>query len=894
MKVLIIGGVAAGASAAARLRRLNESAEIILFERGEFISYANCGLPYHLGGVILRRESLLVMSKEKFSAWLRVDVRTHSEVIQINRAEKSVLVRNEEREYTETYDKILLASGSSAVNLNTPGDDDPRVTHLWTLADMDRIQKIIAGGAKDALVVGAGFIGLETAENLKERGMNVTLVQRGSHVLPTIDGEMSGFLEQELTQAGIRILLNQTVTAYENGTAESSECAKCAGTAPLTAILQNGERLKTDLVIVGTGVRPNSELAQNAGLECGPRGHIVVNERLETSDPDIYAAGDAVEVVDPIFGAKTAIPLAGPANKQGRIAADNLSGGNSVYRGTLGASVVKVGNLTAGSVGWTESRLREMKKPFQKIYLHPASKASYFPGGNQMHIKLMFSETGAVFGAQIVGGKGVDKRIDAIAQAIRNGLTAPELGTLELAYAPPYNSAKDPVNFAGFIASNVLSGISRVVHADAIPEDALILDVREPEEHELGAIPGAVNIRLGDVRERMKELDPTRKIVTACQVGLRGYLAERILRQNGFDVYNLSGGYLTWKMFHPAPLPEPASDFTSGSSVSSSSSSSAAAATAAPSSSVFAFSDASAGTAPVQTLNSVSDSESPAQRLSISEETLETLDVRGLPCPGPVITLKKAFSALRGGERLRIFAALTFENDLVRWVSGNGYKLLEIERDSEKIKAIVEKSEKIQKSGQISGSGSVSASASEAVPGTAPVSAFGTASASSSALFSAGNESVALVLFSNDLDKALAAFIIANGFAASGVKVSIFFTFWGLSVLRKEPEVRAKKNLMSRMFGWMLPKGPAGLRLSKMNMSGIGTAMMKKVMKDKNVMTLPELIRAARENGVTFVACEMAMDVMGISRDELMDVDEVVSVATFVELAKNGKNTLFI
>lgn len=851
MKVLIIGGVAAGASAAARLRRLDESANIILFEKGSFISYANCGLPYHIGGVIPRRNSLLVMPKEKFEAWFHVDVRIQSEVVEIRREEKTVRVRTPEGEYTESYDKILLATGSSAVDLHTPGDDDPRISHLWTFADMERVQRQIQDGAQNAIVVGAGFIGLETAENLKERGLNVTLVQRGNHVLPTIDGEMSHFLEQELTRAGIRLLLNETIDKYETSKNEETNTNVENGDKnQLSAILHSGERLPADLVIVGTGVRPNSELAQKAGLECGPRGHIVVNERLQTSDPDIYAAGDSIEVVDPIFGEKTSIPLAGPANKQGRIAANNLCGGNSTYDGTLGASVVKVGSLTAGSVGWTEARLRQMNKPFQKIYIHPASNAAYFPGGNQMHIKLMFAEDGSILGAQIVGGKGVDKRIDVIAQAIRTGRKAPELGTLELAYAPPYNSAKDPVNYAGFVASNVLSGISKVVQADEIPEDALILDVREPEENELGAIPGAVNIRLGDLRNRLNELNRARKIVTCCQVGLRGYLAERILRQNGFDVCNLSGGYLTWKMFHPEKNTTQAAQAPQTAQVTQ----------------AVQVTQATQTSQNAQTPGKCSSSE--CARFSESQIS-EILDVRGLPCPGPVITLKKTFTSLEEGGRIRILAASSFENDLIRWIDGNGNRLIEIVRKSDFVEAVVEKS-------------AHSSSANTVSEGTNSANGVNNAN------------SVAIVLFSNDLDKALAAMIIANGFVASGVQVSIFFTFWGLSVLRKTPEKAVQKNFMSRMFGWMLPKGADDLKLSKMNMGGLGTSMMKKVMREKNVLTLPELIRAARENGVKFIACEMAMDVMGLTRDELADVDEVVSVASFVELAKNGKNALFI
>ena len=538
MKTIVIGGVAAGASAAARLRRLDETAEIVLLEKGKFISYANCGLPYFLGGVIPERENLLVMPPERFAAWLRVDVRTGSEAVRIDRARKTVTVRAGGREYEETYDKLLLATGA------VPAGEAPtrKVLHLWTLADMDKVHARLAG-AKRAVVVGAGFIGLEVAENLRAKGLEVTIVQRGRHVLPTLDPEMAAPLAQELSRAGVVVKFGRTVKEY----------AETAG--GVEAVLDDGERLTADLAIVATGVKPNSALAQECGLACGPRGHVIVDEFLKTSDPDVYAAGDVVEVIDPILGGKTAIPLAGPANKQGRIAADNIAGRHSVYKGSLGASVVKVGNLTAAAVGLTEEKLRAAGQSYRKIYLHPAAHAAYYPGGARMDLKLLFGAKGEIYGAQIVGGQGVDKRIDTLAQAMRHRLRAPELAELELAYAPPYSSAKDPVNFAGFVADDVLTGLSDPVYPDAIPEGAVVVDVREPEEHALGAVPGAVNIPLGELRERLGELDKDKLIVAYCQVGMRGYLAERVLKQRGFKAANLSGGWLTWKAFFPQPTP---------------------------------------------------------------------------------------------------------------------------------------------------------------------------------------------------------------------------------------------------------------------------------------------------------------------------------------------------
>lgn len=798
MKTVIIGGVAAGASAAARLRRLDESMEIVLLERGDYISYANCGLPYHLGGVIPERDSLLVMPEKKFKAWFNLELRTKNEVIAVNRQAKSVTVRRADgSEYEESYDKLLLATGSSPVAPSLPGADDSRIHSLWTILDMDALGALVKEGAENAVVVGGGFIGLEAAENLRERGLHVTVVQHSGHVLPSVDREMAYLLEAELTANGVDVRLNLKLSSFRK-----------KGDS-LFAVLSDGSELAADLVVMSIGVTPNSGLAKSAGLELGARGHIVVNERLQTSDPDIYAAGDAVEVIDRISGQKTAVPLAGPANKQGRIAADNIAGRSSVYRGSWGASVIKIGALTAAGIGLTEAKLKQLGVVYHKIYTHPASNASYYPGGSQMHLKLMFAADGRILGAQAVGMKGVDKRLDVIGTAMQSDRTAPELAELELAYAPPFNSAKDPVNFLGMIAQNILDGTTHPAYADALPADALILDVREEAEYQAGAIPGAVNLPLGQLRSRLNELDRSREVIVHCQVGLRGYLAERILRQNGFSVRNLSGGYLTWKYTHAA-LPAPVVS------------------------------------TPVRNVP--------------PEASGRTLDVRTLACPGPVVRLKTEMENLAAGETLRLFAAGSFAPDLEAWVRSSGNELLGMERKSDHLEAILRKAD---------------AGGTDHVPVSSGCSA-------------------SIVLFSNDLDKAMAALIIACGMAVSGKKVGIFFTFWGLSVLRRNPAPAVRKNLLSRMFGWMLPRGASELSLSKMNMCGAGTAMMKHVMKEQNVTSLPELLKQARELGVRFVACEMAMNVMGITREELIEVDDVAGVASFAEMAKDGGSTLFI
>lgn len=539
MKVVIVGGVAGGASAAARMRRLDEKAEIVLFERGEYVSFANCGLPYHMGGVITEREQLLVMPPERFRGRLAVDLRLRHEVIAIDRAARTVRAVNLATGETvaESYDKLLLATGSVPVRPPVSGVDDADVLTLWTMADMDAIKRRAEGEVRRAVVVGGGFIGLEAAENLRRRGVEVALVELLPQVLPTLDPEMASWLHGELTVNGVALHLGETVTGFSRDAKNQ-----------LRVALASGASVPAELVVLSVGVRPNAALARSAGLAVGERGGIVTDGTMRTSDPDIYAVGDAVQVLDPVLNVPTQIPLAGPANRQGRLAADAMAGlAVKPYGGTWGASIVKVFGLTAASVGASEKALRRAGAAFEKIYLHPFSHATYYPGAEMMHLKLLFGRDGRILGAQIVGREGVDKRIDVLATAMQGGLRVVDLQRLELAYAPPFGSAKDPVNFAGYVAGNVLSGETRPVYADAIPARAFLLDVRDPGECERGMLPEAVPIPLGQLRKRLDELPRDRTIVAYCAVGLRGYLAERILRQAGFDARNLSGGITTWR-----------------------------------------------------------------------------------------------------------------------------------------------------------------------------------------------------------------------------------------------------------------------------------------------------------------------------------------------------------
>lgn len=810
MKTIIIGGVAGGASTAARLRRLDEQAEIIMIERGPHISYANCGLPYHLGGIIPERDWLLVMTPEDFRGRFNVDVRVNHEVVSIDRANKTVVVLNRQdgTERTDRYDKLVIATGSSPMTLNLPGLDLPEVLPLWTLQDMDRIARKLDAGVKSVIVVGGGFVGMELAESLRHRGLAVTLLEMGHQLLPTMDKEMSSLLAEELRLAGIVVELGAAVSAFAPAQDHSVQ-----------ATVKDGRSWTADLVVMCVGVTPTSGLAQAAGLETGPKGHILTNAQMCTSDPDIYALGDVVAVTDPVFGGTTAVPLAGPANRQGRIVADNIMGRERSYDGTFGASVVKVGRLTAASCGHTEARLLELEKPYRKVYLHPGSHAGYYPGARELHIKLLYGDDGKIYGGQVIGAEGADKRADVLATAMRAGMDVRQIAELELCYAPPFSSAKDPISVAGMIATNVLDGTSRVVQADDLPPDALFLDVREPAEVDLGSLPGAVNIPLHQLRARAFELPKDQMIVIYCHQGLRGYVAERILRQLGYDVVNLTGGYQTWKQFQPERW-MPTDD---------------------------------------EIAVSLTGSEGGPRLESDETEPALVVDVRGLQCPGPVVRIKKEIDALAAGGMIKVVAAPGFTPDLTNWAKSCGHKVIRLTQKDDRLEAVLRKGTAV-----------------------APGAAAGTATAG------------ALVLFSNDLDKALAALIIATGMAAAGMQVSIFFTFWGLSVLRKHPGPQVRKSLINRMFGWMLPQGAPKLALSKMHMAGMGTAMMKHVMKQQHVASLPDMIQSARQLGVKFIACDMAMGVMGITEEELIEVDEVAGVATFIARAKESGPTLFI
>ena len=551
-RIVIIGGVAGGASAAARARRLSEDASIVLFERGPYVSFANCGLPYHIGGVIPERERLLVQTPESLCARFDIDVRVNTEVLSIDTQAKVVTARNlrNGKETREPYDALVLSPGAEAVRPAIPGSGDPQVFTLRNMGDMDAILATIArNGVSRALVVGAGYVGLELAEQLHHRGLSVVLVEKLNHVLSLADAEMTFPLQEELARNGVDVRLGSSVSAFQRED------------GGLVAVLDDGQRIACDLAVLSVGVRPDTHLARQAGLAIGSTGGILVDDRMRTSVPDVYAVGDAVEVKEFVSQAPALIPLAGPANRQGRIAAEVIFGRDSRYKATQGTAICKVFELGFAMTGLSEHALRDKGMAYRRVYVHPADHATYYPGAHPISLKLLFApDTGRILGAQAAGRAGVDKRIDVIAVAQRAGMTVFDLQDLELCYAPPFGSAKDPVNMAGFVASNVLLGDVELWEPEELAapsEQRMLVDVRTFQENKLGTIPGSVCMPVDELRDRLEDLPKDKDLLVFCQVGLRGYVAARLLRQHGYKVRNLSGGYrrfTMWKGTHAVPL----------------------------------------------------------------------------------------------------------------------------------------------------------------------------------------------------------------------------------------------------------------------------------------------------------------------------------------------------
>lgn len=825
MKYVIIGGVAGGATTAARLRRLDEQSDIILFERGAHISYANCGLPYYIGGVITERDNLLIQTPSSFGTRFNIDVRIHSEVTAINPKEKTVTVKNAltDATYVESYDKLVLSPGAEPIKPALPGVNLEGIFTLRNVTDTDTIKRYIdQHNPRHAVVVGAGFIGLEMAENLHKAGLKVTLIEMAEQVMTPLDYSMAALVHQHLKTKQVEFYLKSAVASFSRSEDK------------LVVTMHSSKSITTDMVVLSIGVRPDSHLAKEAGLTIGETGGIVVNDFLQTSDPSIYALGDAIEFINPIIGQKMSTYLAGPTNKQGRIVADNLVRGNvKRYKGSINTAIAKVFDLTVASTGISGKLLQRMNIPHIDSTIHASSHAGYYPGAQPMTVKISFSpEDGKLLGAQIVGFDGVDKRIDLLSTAIQAGKTVHELADIEHAYAPPYASAKDPVNIAGMVAENILDGTTRIIYWRDVVEShgkgLFLLDIRTRDEFILGSIEGAVNIPLDELRAHLDELPKDTKIVVFCGVGLRAHVACRILTQHGFkEVFNLSGGLKTY---------ETASQKQSNEDL---------------------FAKDYIG---IDDLIYQGNKEASAKAPVFSFEPLLRVDACGLQCPGPILKLKKAMDDLPVGEVLNITASdAGFYKDVQAWTKVTGHELLELNMADNRIVASIRK-------------------------GQAP----------SAPTQTTGGRDATLICFSDDLDKALATFVIANGAASMGKKVTIFFTFWGLNVIKRKHKPAVSKDIFGKMFGMMMASSSLKLGLSKMNMGGMGSKMMRMVMKKRQVDSLENMMKTALENGINFVACQMSMDVMGVKAEEFIDGVQIGGVATYLERTESANLNLFM
>ena len=807
-KVLIVGGVAGGASTATRLRRLDENLEIIIFEKGEYVSFANCGLPYHIGEVIENRESLLVQTPESLKARFNLDVRVNSEVIEVNGEDKKVKVKTKNgEEYEENFDFLVLSPGAKPLFPSIKGIESNKIFTLRNINDMDKIKaEIKNSNIKKATVVGGGYVGVETAENLKHLGIDTTLIEAAPHILAPFDSEISNVLEFELVNNGLKLMTSEKVVEFLE--AENEIIIK----------LESGKTVTTDIVILSIGVSPDTKFLQNSGINLGEKGHILVNENLETNLKGVYALGDSILVKNYLTNQDVAIPLAGPANRQGRIVAENIVGRNEKYKGSLGTAIVKIFELTAASTGLNERTLKQLNIPYEKIYLHPNNHAAYYPGASPISIKALYNkENKQILGAQALGVSGVDKFIDVIATSIKFKATIDDLSELELAYAPPFLSAKSPANMLGFIGQNIEDGLLEQVFMEDLKnyneKENIILDVREELELIGGKFDNSINIPLSELRKRYNDLPKDKEIWTYCAVGLRGYIASRFLSQKGYKVKNLAGGIKSKEKVILKAKEE-------------------------------------------ENVNKENNS-------NIGKEE-DYLDLSGLSCPGPLVKIKEKIDKLQENEELKVKVSDPgFYNDIQAWSKVTKNPLLSLDKKDGLTYATLQKgktSKVIEKNHEN--------------------------------MIIEDKSNMTMVVFSGDLDKAIAAFIIANGALTMGKKVTMFFTFWGLSILKKKN--LSKKNFIEKMFAMMLPKNSEDLPVSKMNFFGIGAKMIRSVMKKKNIMSLEELIKKAIDSGVNITACTMSMDVMGINKEELIDGINYGGVGQYLGEAEKSSNNLFI
>ena len=807
-KVLIVGGVAGGASTATRLRRLDESLEIVIFEKGEYVSFANCGLPYYIGDIIQNRESLLVQTPESLKARFNLDVRVNSEVVGVNGKDKKVKVKTKNgEEYEENFDFLVLAPGAKPLFPSIKGIENKKIFTLRNINDMDKIKSEIKNNAiKKAVVVGGGYVGIETAENLKHLGIDTTLVEAAPNILAPFDSEISNILEYELVNNGIELMTSEKVVEFQEDANK------------IIIKLESGKIVTTDMVILSIGVSPDTKFLQGSGINLGERGHILVNENLETNIDGMYALGDSILVKNYITNQNVGIPLAGPANRQGRIVAGNIVGRNEKYKGSLGTAIIKIFELTGASTGLNERSLKQLNITYEKIYLHPNNHAAYYPGASPISIKALYNkENKQILGAQAVGISGVDKFIDVMATSIKFKATIDDLAELELAYAPPFLSAKSPANMVGFIGQNIEDDLLEQVFMEDLKnyneKETIILDLREKLELISGKIDNSINIPLSELRKRYTELPKDKEIWTYCAVGLRGYIATRFLSQKGYRVKNLAGGIKSEEKV---------------------------------------------------IVNTQKESSLTKEGNSNIEKEEDYLDLSGLSCPGPLVKIKEKIDKLGEDEKLKVKVSDPgFYNDIQAWSKVTKNSLLSLDKKDGLTYATLQKGQtsKVIEKNQEN-------------------------------VIIEDNSNMTMVVFSGDLDKAIAAFIIANGALTMGKKVTMFFTFWGLSILKKKN--LAKKSFIEKMFAMMLPKNSQDLPVSKMNFFGIGAKMIRSVMKKKNIMSLEELIKKAIDSGVNITACTMSMDVMGISEEELIDGINYGGVGQYLGKAEKSNNNLFI
>ena len=820
-KILVIGGVTGGQAFAARLRRLDKDCQIIVFEKGKYSNYAHCGLPYYLSDEISAEDSLFHETVDSMNDKFNVEVRIEHEVLAINKEEKKLVVKDliAGTEYEETYDNLLISTGSKPKIMDVEGADSPLVKSFWSFEEAKELKSEIANKKiKDIAIIGAGYIGLELCDTLAQSGVKVHLIEEGNQVLKDLDFEMAQMLHEELEGKDVDLHLSTKITSFSQ---EGDS---------LQIHMDHAPTISTSMSILALGAVPNSKLAEEAGLALGQDGSILIDKRLTTSDPYIFAVGDVVEVKHMITGEKTRAPFAGPTNRQARLAASNVLGAKYKFNGTMNTSIVKVFDFSAAFTGLSEKDLinqgKVLDQDYYKVYLTQNDLADYYPGAVPMVIKLLFSTNGEkIYGAQIVGMNGVDKRIDVIATAMQFNAGVVDIANLELAYTAPFSSGKDPVNMVGSMAQNRVEGIINLSNWDLNDhKEAVLLDIREEAELMAFSIKGAKNIPLSALRERLGELDKDAEIVLFCRMGLRAYNAMRILEQAGFTNTKIyPGGIRFYQSTHYKEL-------NAGEEI------------------------------------EMNQDQLPQEAEQVLEDgEVIKLNCMGLQCPGPLMQVADAIKEIKTGDILDVKASDPgFPKDVTAWAKNTGNTILDSGKADKHYFAKVQKG----RSGALANSQGVT------VQNTA--------------------DGQTMVVFSGDFDKVFAAFIIANGAVAMGKKVTMFFTFWGLTALRKPNPPKVKKGFMEKMFGFMLPKGTKKLGLSKMNMAGMGPFMMKKIMKDKNVNSLEDLVQSALDSGVKIMACTMSMDVMGITKEELIDGIEYVGVGTYLGDANESNINLFI